>query len=197
MGEGVVVDLVELQAGVGEIAGGQAHVRATGEGVEIGGAVALQHTCGFGVGPGLDLAGQRADAAAFGAILVGVAFGFVAVPTCVVCGEHSFMRYRDPADWWLLFAGLDTGNGSGNAITAERAARLAAAFAVPYAYERVRGGGFHDDAGFCGACGKPYCRRHWHVSGSGYGHCPHGHGKSLDPRPTTEMPYSAFAGGVV
>ena len=27
----------------------------------------------------------------------------------------------------------------------------------------------------------PYCYRHWHVSESGYGYCPYGHGKSLDP----------------
>ena len=41
--------------------------------------------------------------------------------------------------------------------------------------------GFYDDAGFCQDCNAPYCYRHWHVSETGYGHCPAGHGKSLDP----------------
>jgi hypothetical protein len=27
----------------------------------------------------------------------------------------------------------------------------------------------------------PYCARHWHLSQTGYGTCPLGHGKSLDP----------------
>jgi hypothetical protein len=29
--------------------------------------------------------------------------------------------------------------------------------------------------------GAAYCRRHWHLSDTGYGRCPHQHGKSLDP----------------
>jgi hypothetical protein len=35
----------------------------------------------------------------------------------------------------------------------------------------------------------PYCARHWHVSPIGYGHCPLGHGKSLDPhwQPAEEL----------
>jgi hypothetical protein len=41
--------------------------------------------------------------------------------------------------------------------------------------------GFYDDAGFCQDCDAPSCYRHWHVSQTGYGHCPAGHGKSLDP----------------
>jgi hypothetical protein len=35
---------------------------------------------------------------------------------------------------------------------------------------------------FCQDCDAPYCYRHWHVTESGYGYCPHGHTKSLDPR---------------
>jgi hypothetical protein len=45
----------------------------------------------------------------------------------------------------------------------------------------VHTAGFYDDAGFCRDCDAPYCYRHWHVSESGYGYCPRGHGKSLDP----------------
>ena len=36
-------------------------------------------------------------------------------------------------------------------------------------------------AGFCQDCDPPHCYHHWQVSGSGYGHCSRGHGKSLDP----------------
>jgi hypothetical protein len=45
----------------------------------------------------------------------------------------------------------------------------------------VHAAGFYDDAGFCQSCDAPYCYRHWQVTRSGYGYCPHGHGKSLDP----------------
>jgi hypothetical protein len=34
---------------------------------------------------------------------------------------------------------------------------------------------------FCDDCGVPYCAAHWHLSQTGYGTCPLGHGKSLDP----------------
>jgi hypothetical protein len=73
------------------------------------------------------------------------------------------------------------GNGGGDPVTTEEADRLAEAFGLPYSYERVHSAGLHDDAGFCASCGLPYCSRHWQVSRSGYGHCPEGHGKSLDP----------------
>lgn len=95
--------------------------------------------------------------------------------------RESFGRYRDPDQWWLLFRGVAAANGGGDAITADRAARIAEAFGTPYSYERAHGAGFYDDAGFCQSCGAPYCSQHWQVSRSGYGHCPGGHGKSLDP----------------
>jgi hypothetical protein len=43
------------------------------------------------------------------------------------------------------------------------------------------------DAGFCQDCDAPYGYRHWQVSESGYGYCPRGHGKSLDPHWQTPM----------
>ena len=46
---------------------------------------------------------------------------------------------------------------------------------------RTATAGFYDDAGFCQDCDAAYCYRHWHVSETGYEHCPAGHGKSLDP----------------
>ena len=57
----------------------------------------------------------------------------------------------------------------------------AIAFRPPLSFAQVRNAGFYDDAGFCQDCDTPYCYRHWHVSEGGYGYCPRGHGKSLDP----------------
>jgi hypothetical protein len=135
-----------------------------------------------------------------------MAEGMVAAPPCAACGapsarvelvapgelpadweqwkndqKDSFRRYRDPARWWLLFEGVAAGNGGGDPVTTEEADRLAAAFGLPYSYARVHSAGLYDDAGFCGSCGLPYCSGHWQASRSGYGHCPEGHGKSLDP----------------
>lgn len=132
--------------------------------------------------------------------------GMVAAPPCAVCGtpaarlelvapgmlpvgweqwrdyqKDSFRRYRGPAQWWLLYEGVAAGNGGGNSITAEEADRLATAFGLPYSYDRVHLAELADDAGFCAACGVPYCYRHWQVSHGGYGTCPERHGKSLDP----------------
>ncbi len=55
------------------------------------------------------------------------------------------------------------------------------AFAEPLRYEKVRQADLYDDAGFCAECGVAYCPTHWNVSPGGYGRCPRGHGKSLDP----------------
>ncbi|MEH1016263.1 hypothetical protein V6U90_24540 [Micromonospora sp. CPCC 206060] len=88
---------------------------------------------------------------------------------------------RGPQQWWLLYSGIERGNGSGDPVDEARALRIVAAFTEPYCYSAVTTAGFYDDAGFCGQCDAPYCHRHWNVSSSGYGTCPRGHGKSLDP----------------
>jgi hypothetical protein len=136
-----------------------------------------------------------------------MATGMVAAPRCAVCGSASarielvapgqlpaewdqwdderrdaFQRRRDPDRWQLLFEGIAAGNGwGGDPIDVGRAERIAGAFRQPWGYAQVRAAGFHDDAGFCGECDAAYCYRHWHVSDIGFGHCPRGHGKSLDP----------------
>ncbi|MGI5231128.1 hypothetical protein [Actinoallomurus sp. CA-142502] len=93
----------------------------------------------------------------------------------------TYDEYRRAEEWHLLFEGVVAGNGLGSHIQAERAAAIAEAFAVPWTFARVHTAEFYDDAGFCPACDVPYCFDHWNVSVSGYGRCPHGHGKSLDP----------------
>jgi hypothetical protein len=95
--------------------------------------------------------------------------------------QDSISRQREPGQWFLLFQGITTSNGYGDPIDADRAGRIAQAFRSPLSFARVHAAGLYDDAGFCLACDAPYCCQHWHVSDSGYGRCPRGHGKSLDP----------------
>jgi hypothetical protein len=95
-------------------------------------------------------------------------------------GQDSIGRQRQPEQWYLLFQGVASGNGYGDPIDASRAGRITRAFRPPLHFGQVHAAGFYDDAGFCQDCDAAYCYRHWHVSGSGYGYCPRGHGKSLD-----------------
>jgi len=95
--------------------------------------------------------------------------------------RDSVMRGRGPGQWYLIIDGVAVGNGYGSPVDAGEAGRIAQAFRLPLQPDQVRTAGFYDDAGFCADCGVPYCARHWHVSQTGYGHCPLGHGKSLDP----------------
>ena len=92
----------------------------------------------------------------------------------------SIVRRRQPGQWYLLFRGVAADNGYGDPVDASRAGRIARAFR-PLRFAQVHAAGFYDDAGFCQDCDAAYCYRHWHVSESGYGSCPRGHGKSLDP----------------
>jgi len=54
---------------------------------------------------------------------------------------------------------------------------------------------FYDDAGFCQVCDAPYCYHHWHVFEGGYGHCPRGHGKSLDRTGSSALQDRSVTGG--
>ena len=95
--------------------------------------------------------------------------------------RDSAMRDRCPGQWYLIIDGVAAGNGCGRPVDAGEAGRIAQAFRLPLRYDQVRTAGFDDDAGFCDDCSVPYCTRHWHVSQTGYGTCPLGHGKTLDP----------------
>ncbi|MEV1015635.1 MULTISPECIES: hypothetical protein [unclassified Micromonospora] len=83
--------------------------------------------------------------------------------------------------WWLLYSGVAAGNGLGRPADPAEAQRIVDAFTPPYRYAAVTTAGFYDDAGLCARCDVPYCSHHWNVSSTGYGRCPQGHGKSLDP----------------
>jgi hypothetical protein len=95
--------------------------------------------------------------------------------------RDSVLRHRGPGQWYLILDGVAGGNGYGYPVEAGKAGRIAQAFRPPLCFDQVATAGFYDDAGFCQDCDAPYCYRHWHVSESGYGRCPAGHGKSLDP----------------
>jgi hypothetical protein len=82
--------------------------------------------------------------------------------------------------WHFRYSGIEAGNGAGSAITNKEAAQISSAFTEPLDYDRVRSAGLYDDAGFCEECRVAYCFEHWDSS-YGYGRCPNGHGKSLDP----------------
>jgi hypothetical protein len=135
-----------------------------------------------------------------------MAQAMVVTPPCAVCGtpsarvelvapgclpaeweqwprtvQDSTGRQRQPGQWYLLFQGVASGNGYGDPVDASQAGRIAEAFRPPLHFGQVHRAGLYDDAGFCQDCDAPYCYQHWHVSAGGYGYCPRGHGKSLDP----------------
>ncbi len=127
-------------------------------------------------------------------------------PVCVICGgtcatievvpphtfpaewaswkeerQQTFTKYRDVEYHYLLYQGPGGSNGwVGDPIDRERAGRIVAAFVAPDA-DVIRAAGFDDGAGFCTGCGAFYCSGHWSLSATGFGTCPRGHGKSLDP----------------
>ncbi len=128
-------------------------------------------------------------------------------PKCKVCGHHCasieviapyehpmewaswdqrrqslFRKHRASASHYLLYEGPVGGNGwVGDAITEARATLIIAAFAATPTPDKMQSTGICDGAGFCAECGEFYCPKHWSISETGYGVCPNGHGKSLDP----------------
>jgi hypothetical protein len=95
--------------------------------------------------------------------------------------QDTILRRREPGQWYLLVKGIATASGYGDPIDASRTGQIAYAFRFPLRFAQVHTAGFYHDAGFCQDCEVPYCHEHWHVSDTGYGYCPYGHGKSLDP----------------
>jgi len=95
--------------------------------------------------------------------------------------QGSFLRPPRPGQWYLLRQYTATGDSYGGPIDASLAGRIAWALRPPLRLAQVRTARFHDDAGFCPDCEVPYCHQHWHRSDTGYGYCPYGHGKDLDP----------------
>ena len=96
--------------------------------------------------------------------------------------RELFLKHRHPGKWRMLFSSLGGGNGvTGDAISEEKAALWQETLSDPITFERVRTLRIYDDLGFCRECKVPYCDTHWAVSSTGFGRCPKGHGRSLDP----------------
>jgi hypothetical protein len=95
--------------------------------------------------------------------------------------RESYDRHFDLTTWRFRFEGVERGNGLGDTIEVDRARRLIEVFTPPVSVDRLDEVDLYDDAAICRPCGVPYCYGHWSVSPTGYGRCPQGHGKSLDP----------------
>ena len=95
--------------------------------------------------------------------------------------REAFTKYRATDSYCLLYEGVESGTGwVGVAIGSGSAENIVKAFSGTPSAELI-GSEFYDGAGLCSECGKFYCGHHWSVSTTGYGTCPVGHGKSLDP----------------
>lgn len=92
-----------------------------------------------------------------------------------------YNKFRDFKSNYLIYSGPGGSNGFiGNPIDLKRKAALIDAFTKPYNAILIREQ-FYDMAGYCATCNKFYCSKHWYTTSSGYGKCPKGHSKSLDP----------------
>ncbi|MGS2764392.1 hypothetical protein [Sinomicrobium sp. M5D2P9] len=93
----------------------------------------------------------------------------------------QYEKFRDFESDYLVYSGPGGSNGYiGDPIDLKRKSDLIDAFTEPYNPIKIREQ-FYDMAGYCVGCGKFYCSKHWRSSAFGYGKCPKGHGKSLDP----------------
>lgn len=102
--------------------------------------------------------------------------------------RQTFAKYRDAESHQLLYSGPGGSNGwVGDAIDSTRADRIMAAFSAKPSAGAIQAAGFYDGAGLCAGCGAFYCEKHWSVSATGFGTCPQGHGKSLDPHSHPEF----------
>jgi len=95
--------------------------------------------------------------------------------------RESYDKYKDLTTWRFRYAGPGGGNGLGDTVDPDRAQRLIDVFTPPVSVDRLDEVDLYDDAAICRLCGVAYCYGHWSTSSTGYGRCPQGHGKSLDP----------------
>ena len=104
-------------------------------------------------------------------------------PPCHVCerpATHVEIRH-ETGGWRFIYQGIEAGNGNGRIVPEDEAGLLTAAFADPPNFDLMRKAQLFDDAGYCDECGVAYCYTHWSPTTTGWGTCPCGHGKGLDP----------------
>ena len=127
-------------------------------------------------------------------------------PTCHVCGKravtlevippgelpqewHSwssqsrriFRERRWSDGYTVVYSGVVAGSGPSGTHVSEEDARGIVDALVPTLNVSAMTSRWYDDLGYCPECGVFYCYTHWSPSVGGYGYCPKGHGKSLDP----------------
>ena len=109
---------------------------------------------------------------------------FMLDPACAICGNpatHVELRRTDDG-WWFVYQGVVAGNGAGHLVSAEDAEVLTEAFTDPPRFDLMRSADLgYDNAGYCEECRLAYCYGHWAPTSGGFGRCPHGHGKGMDP----------------
>lgn len=92
--------------------------------------------------------------------------------------RDRYKKYRDFTEFSLEYDG--PGGGTTNlGIDEAKAVGILDAFSGPPVPSKIQAA-FFDGAGLCVPCEKFYCYTHWNVR-EGFGTCPRGHGKSLDP----------------
>ncbi len=93
----------------------------------------------------------------------------------------NYEKYRNFDSYYLIYSGPGGSSGNiGNPIDEETKTALINTFTEPFNSIKIKEL-FYDMAGYCSVCQKFYCSTHWNTSAYGYGKCPNGHGKSLDP----------------
>ncbi len=104
--------------------------------------------------------------------------------------RYSVTRGRGPGQWYLMSTAWRSATATAARSTPAKPDGsppqdlwLGRSYLAPrpLRFGQVRTAGLDDDAGSCEDCGVSYCARHWHLSQTGYGTCPLGHGRSLDP----------------
>ena len=94
--------------------------------------------------------------------------------------RDRYAQRRNFTRFYLMYHGLGGNNGDvGDGMDESEAVRILEAFSNPPVPNKVQEE-FHDGAGLCLPCEEFYCATHWGVD-DGFGRCPRGHGKSLDP----------------
>jgi len=95
--------------------------------------------------------------------------------------RQIFRQSRKPGEFRFLYEGPGGSNGwVGDVISPVEAERTIAACTSADA-AAILELGLYDNAGFCAVCRAFYCPTHWSISSTGFGVCPLGHRKSLDP----------------
>src|SRR3546814_1981125 len=96
--------------------------------------------------------------------------------------RELFISRRAPGAWRSIYSGVVAGNGRlGDDEDPSVIAKYRAAFSEPRSYERVHQAGLYDNGGFCDECDAPFCAGHWNVNSAGFGSCPSGPRRGLEP----------------